>query len=39
MVFSHITYKDKIKRGASELKRTNPKEIMKYGWKQWDDYL
>jgi len=39
MVFSHINYEEKMKRGAGELKRTNTKDVMKYGWKQRDECL
>ncbi len=39
MAFQHINYEEKMKRGAGELKRTNPKDVMKYGWKQRDECL
>lgn len=38
-MLTHITYEEKIKRWAKELYNTDPKQVMKYGWKQWDDIL
>lgn len=35
--FSHITYAEKIDRAISELFATNPTDVIKWGWKEWDD--
>ena len=39
MTLTHITYKEKISRGARELLDTDPNQVMKYGWKNRDDKL
>lgn len=39
MTLTHITYEEKIKRGARELLDTDPNQVMKYGWKNRDDKL
>lgn len=35
-MFQHITQKEKISRWAKELMKTNPNDVMKYGWKERD---
>lgn len=37
--FTHIWYKDKILRSFEELVATDPKNIMKRGWEDWDNLL
>jgi rare lipoprotein A (peptidoglycan hydrolase) len=37
--FEHINYKTKMELAKEELLATNPAQIVKWGWKEWDDYL
>ena len=37
--FQHITAKEKVNRGRDELFATHPDHVMKFGWKERDDYL
>ncbi len=37
--FEHITYEEKIKRAFNEWFDTDPKKIMSWWWKVWDDVL
>lgn len=39
MTLTHISYKEKMQRGARELLDTDPNQVMKYGWKNRDDKL
>ena len=35
--FKHINYKDKIEKGMSELAETDPNQVIKWGWTEWDN--
>lgn len=37
--FKHIPYEDKISRSLDELMATDPSNIIKRWWKEWDDVL
>jgi len=37
--FKHIKYEEKIGKAKKELLNTNPRKIIKWGWKVWDTLL
>lgn len=37
--FKHISYKEKMDGSLNELLQTNPNNIIKFGWKLWDEKL
>ena len=37
--FTHITHREKIERAGEELLATNPRDVMKWGWSEWDNKL
>lgn len=39
MTFKHIKYSEKIRRAKEELYSTDPDQIIKWWWSEWDDYL
>lgn len=39
IMFKHIPYKEKMEKSFDELMWTNPTQVIKWGWKLWDDKL
>lgn len=37
--FTHISYKEKIDRAFTELFNTNPDEVIKWWWEEWDSKM